>query len=307
VPASSDANCNTRAGFISKVALAILLCASPAAICANDYIGAVACRACHLEQYTAQSKTAHASALARSATQWNFGSGLQAVTPVSRVAAEVYKEHGLSKYTRTKREALTPGHKSPEGVQYQLYSPGAEILKCFQCHSTGPVSVTEKDGIQPFELGVRCESCHGPGGDHAKAPSKWNVGQPKMLNGGGVNELCGACHRQPPKPGEDTNWMDPWNARHQPLSFSQSECFRQSQGKLSCFTCHDPHGAKPARTEACADCHKSPRHVRPVARTQTCVSCHMPLVKPSPDLQFANHWIGIYAPANALLPKPPAQ
>ncbi len=228
---------------------------------------------------------------------------MQAVTPVSRVSAELYKEHGLSKYTRTKREALTPGHSNANGVPYKLFDPGAQIFKCFQCHSTGPLTLDAAKGIQPYELGVRCESCHGPGGDHVRAPSRTNVFQPKMLNGAGVNELCGNCHRQPPVAGEDTDWSNAWNARHQPVAFSQSACFRKSNGQLTCFTCHDPHGAKPTRVEACADCHKAPKHTTAAAKTQTCAGCHMPLVKPSADLQFANHWIGVYAPGNPLLPR----
>ncbi|MFN0102274.1 MAG: multiheme c-type cytochrome [Bryobacteraceae bacterium] len=255
-----------------------------------------------MEQYNAQSKTAHARALAYEGGTWKFGSGLQAITPVSRVNEELYKEHGLTKYTRTKREALTPGHKNTVGVAYRVYDPGAQILKCFQCHSTGRLSLDPALGIQPFELGVRCESCHGPGAGHAKSPSKTNIFQPKMLNGAGVNAQCGNCHRQPPAPGQDIDWSDAWNARHQPVSFSQSACFRKSEGKLTCFTCHDPHGAKPARVEACAGCHPTQRHSRPPAKSRTCVSCHMPLVKPSPDLQFANHWIGVYPPGGNLLP-----
>ena len=26
----------------------------------------------------------------------------------------------------------------------------------------------------------------------------------------------------------------------------------------------------------------------------SCAGCHMPLVKPSPELGFTNHWIGVY-------------
>jgi len=249
-----------------------------------------------LVQYTAQSKTGHATALARNGEAWNFGSGLQAVTPVSRVSDELYTEHGLTKYTRTKREAITPGHQDTKGVPYRVYDPGAQILKCFQCHSTGPLTIQAGKGIQPRELGVRCETCHGPGGDHAKAPAKGNIFQPRMLNGAGINELCGNCHRQPPKPDEDTNFADPWNARHQPVSFAQSACFRASKGQMTCLTCHDAHGARAVRQDACQGCHPAPRHSRPLAKTQTCTGCHMPPVKPSPDLVFANHWIGVYAP-----------
>jgi hypothetical protein len=303
VPGSSAASCSTRAASISRAILTILLCLGPAGLGASDYAGSQACRACHLEQFATQSKSAHARALLRDGEVWRFGSGLQAVTPVSRTGPETYKEHGLTRYTRTKREAITPGHTDDKGVAYPVFDPGGQILRCFQCHSTGRVTFTPADGIQPFEPGVTCESCHGPGAAHAKAPSKSNIFQPRILNGDGVNAACGACHRQPPKPGEDTDWSNGWNARHQPLSFSQSACFRKSEGKLTCYTCHDAHNAKPARAEACADCHKAPRHSRPVAKTQSCVGCHMPLVKPSTDLQFANHWIGIYAPGNTLLPR----
>lgn len=299
--ACSDARCSSRAGSISKAVLVLLLGLSPAAA---EHTGSAACRACHLAQYTAQSKTGHALALSRDGAIWRFGSGLQAVTPVSRVSEDLYKEHGLTRYTRTKRESLTPGHKNAAGVPYRLYDPGAQILRCFQCHSTGPLRLDAKEGIQPFETGIRCESCHGPGAAHVQAPSKSNVFQPRMLNGAGLNEFCGNCHRQPPAAGEDTDFGDPWNARHQPLGFSQSACFRKSNGRLTCLTCHDAHGARPVRLDACADCHKAPRHSRPPARTQTCVGCHMPMVKPSADLQFANHWIGIYAPGSPLLPKP---
>ena len=301
---SSDARCSSRADSISKVLLTILLATSPAAIRANDFVGAEACRACHLAQYNAQSRTGHATALARSGDIWNFGSGLQAITPVSRVNDEIYKEHGITKYSRTKRDGITPGHQNTAGVSYRVYDPGAQILRCFQCHSTGPLSLKSGQGILPGELGVRCESCHGPGGDHAKAPSKANIFQPKMLNGTGINEQCGNCHRQPPKPGEDTNWNDPWNARHQPVAFAQSACFLKSEGRMTCLTCHDPHGAKPVRRDAaCQGCHPAPRHSRPPAKAQTCVGCHMPAVKPSAGLQFANHWIGIYAPGATMLPR----
>ncbi len=98
----------------------------------------------------------------------------------------------------------------------------------------------------------------------------------------------------PPAEGVATNFDNPWNVRHQPVYFSQSKCFLQSGGKLSCNTCHNPHeNAKPAANEKCSGCHGAPKHKVVVAK-QSCVACHMPVVKPSPLLGFSNHWIGIY-------------
>jgi hypothetical protein len=65
-----------------------------------------------------------------------------------------------------------------------------------------------------------------------------------------------------------------------------SRCFAGSGGKLSCFTCHDPH-TRPAASEAaawyrskCLTCHTEasctvPRASR-AARNDDCIACHMP-------------------------------
>jgi hypothetical protein len=257
-----------------------------------------------LEQAKTQVLSGHARALRREADVWLFGAGAQAITPVSRTGAELYKEHGLSRYTRGGKEALTPGHTTTAGVDYKVFDPGAQILRCFQCHSTGPVRFSEEHGIAVAEEGVRCEVCHGPGGDHVRAGGgRLNIFQPRNLNGSGVNDFCGNCHRMPPAAGEDVDWTDAWNTRHQPVYLSQSACFRASQGRLNCFTCHDPHNAKPVRMEACGDCHASPKHTRPLAKGQTCTGCHMPSVPVSAQLRFANHWIGIYAPNDLKMPR----
>ena len=53
---------------------------------------------------------------------------------------------------------------------------------------------------------------------------------------------------------------DPRNARNQPLMLSASACFRGAKGKLTCFTCHEPHAD--VQREACQGCHASVRHNR---------------------------------------------
>jgi hypothetical protein len=219
---------------------------------------------------------------------WAFGAGEQAVTLVSRVDDEYYLEHGLSFYRSTGKFGVTPGHRNTAGERYRTFDPGAAILRCFQCHSTGPLRLEEGFRLAPSETGVQCESCHGAGADHQA------IRNPGKQSGAEMNKLCGACHRHEIP---DTDWTDAWNVRHQPVYLSQSACFRK--GQMSCATCHVAHTA--ARRDACGSCHREVRH-RTNVSTGTCVSCHMPAVKPNAELKFANHWIGIYAPGSPLRP-----
>jgi hypothetical protein len=67
-----------------------------------------------------------------------------------------------------------------------------------------------------------------------------------------------------------------------------SKCFRQSQGRMSCITCHDPHDP-PSKKDAaayftgkCLGCHKESSCKLPLSSRQEkeridgCVGCHMP-------------------------------
>lgn len=223
-------------------------------------------------------------------SDWAFGAGAQAVTFVSRVDAQNYVEHGMSYYPALRRMALTPGHASPAGVRYATFSPDANILRCFLCHSTGTPRVNASGQIEPREPGVRCEVCHGAGAEHVKAPGRGNIINPARYSGDELNQMCGSCHRKPAAAGAETDYDNPWNVRHQPLYLARSACFLKSQGKLTCLTCHPPHGG--ATRSVCRDCHSSPRHQpRTATAGKRCETCHMKDVSPMPGLRFANHWI----------------
>ena len=91
------------------------------------------------------------------------------------------------------------------------------------------------------------------------------IDNPGRLDGPAQIELCGTCHRKPPAKDQTFTWDNPWFTRHQTMYLSQSACFKQSNGKLSCTTCHDPHS--PVRRDAslyysglCAECHQSGSH-----------------------------------------------
>ena len=276
----------------------------------SQFVGSRACAGCHAAQYRSQSKSEHARALvlapAGSPGQWAFGAGEKAVTYVSQADEDWYVEHGLSYYPARKVMAPTPGHADGGDLRFRTFDPTASVLRCFRCHSTGPLGLGSGHSVEPSEPGVLCESCHGAGAAHVKSNGvAGTILNPKRLSAAELNEYCGACHRKPPEVGEESDWTNAWNVRHQPTYLNRAACFRKSGGALSCLTCHDPHTplshSAADYDKRCAGCHHGVKHRTPVA-SQSCVGCHMPQVPASTQLEFTNHWIGVYAKGNRLMP-----
>ena len=284
-----------------------------APVCLAQFAGSKACAGCHAAQYRTQSKSGHAHALALapagSPGHWAFGAGAKAITYVSQADEDWYVEHGMSYYPAKKAMAATPGHANGGDLRFRTFDPVASVLRCFRCHSTGPLSLGQGHSIQPAEPGVHCESCHGDGAAHVKSNgAAGTIFNPKRLSAAELNQYCGTCHRKPPEVGEESDWSNAWNVRHQPTYLDRAACFRKSKGALSCLTCHDPH-ASLSQTAAdydkrCSGCHRTVKH-RTATSGQSCVGCHMPQVTTSAQLQFTNHWIGIYAKGNRLMPVRP--
>lgn len=255
------------------------------------------------------------------AVEWAFGAGEQAVTLVTRIDKDWHLEHHFSYYTALGRMAPTAGHAVlqpktlPEamGVPYKTLDPNIGILGCFECHSTGLVQISKENVLNPQEAGVRCEACHGPGREHVQTASRGKAGQARALIGnpgrGSAADLlvkCGSCHRPPAGPNTQIDWSFSWNVRHQPVYLAQSKCMTKSDGKLSCLTCHDPHGplknsSAASYNQRCQSCHGE--GACRSGATTGCTTCHMPKVFPQPGLRFTNHWIGTYDPAKPLRPR----
>lgn len=286
-----------------------LLGIAAAAGAAPNYVGAETCAACHAAESDLQSRSAHAHALAPSAAgqpgDWAFGAGLQAITFVSRVDRDHYRELGQTWYRALNGYGVTPGQPNLDGVSFRLFDPDARILRCFACHSTGPMTLGEGDRIVPHELGVRCEMCHGPGGLHAQDPARNRPRNPGRLQAAGLNAFCATCHRFKLETGEElTDLRDPRNSRSEPLRLAASACFQKSGGRLTCLTCHSPHAplerSAAAYDFACQNCHMTPRHAAPVAG-QNCTKCHMPAIRTG-NLVFVSHRIAAYRPEDPLSP-----
>jgi tetratricopeptide (TPR) repeat protein len=277
----------------------VTLCIALALPLSAQYVGSKACQKCHADKFALQSKSEHAHALEPGQkAQWAFGAGDKAITFVDQTGEETIAEHGLSYYTATKSMGVTPGHADASDIVYRTFDSLGTALRCFRCHSTGPITLAAGYKVAPSELGIRCETCHGPGLAHVKQPgAPGTIQNPKRLTPTELNRLCGACHRQASDLDHETDWTNAWNVRHQPSYLHRAACFRNSNGRLSCLTCHDPHG--PLNKTAslydarCISCHKSVIHKTAIA-SRSCVSCHMPQVRTSATLEFTNHWIGIY-------------
>jgi hypothetical protein len=276
---------------------------------AADYAGARVCQKCHQSEYESQSSSAHARALAAASQEqpgdWAFGAGTQAITFVSRVDRETYREHGETWYRASNGYSLTPGHRRSGGILLRLFDPAARILRCFACHSTGTLTLGAENEVVPQELGIRCEVCHGPAADHANDPSHSRPRNPGTMSASELNTFCSGCHNTTGAlvPGSN-DLRDSRNARSQPLRLAASACFQKSEGRLSCLTCHSPHEPLERRAgkydATCQSCHRQVAHTTAVAG-QNCVKCHMPSFT-EPDLVFTNHRIATYDPKNPLLP-----
>jgi hypothetical protein len=249
--------------------------------------------------------------------EWAFGAGEQAVTFVSWWNEDWYLEHYFSYYRDTRSLRPTPGHVGRPshtlmlamGLLYRTTDPKAGILQCFECHSTAPPIIEpENNTVRPAELGVRCEACHGPGQSHVEAAKQreWDkarsrIQNPRRLSASELNQFCGRCHRAPVG-GPVLDLSKTWSVRHQPIYLAKSACFLKSKGALSCLTCHDPHDKldqESAHYDAkCMQCHIAQRHPSvagyAAGEANDCVACHMPRVTTEENLQFSNHWIGVY-------------
>jgi Tfp pilus assembly protein PilF len=171
--------------------------------------------------------------------------------------------------------------------------------------------------------GVGCQRCHGPAAEHvwlalggigSNAEIRATVFNSGRLPPARRDEVCMGCHLQPSvalpglrrfgrsdfsfRPGEpladyfvqvdiEEEGQPPaarFEINHHPYRLKQSRCAIQSQGALSCLTCHDPHRRVPKAVKAthyrkaCLTCHQQENLSKTSAHAgdADCVSCHMP-------------------------------
>jgi predicted CXXCH cytochrome family protein len=244
-------------------------------------------------------------------------------------------KHEWVDFTETKQGALTPEHPF-----YWTNVRRMANHECLDCHTTG-LQVVYDEAARRWTTtfaddSVACESCHGPGDQHAETQEAADIVHPTHAGAIGL-AACARCHgpRNPVFPMFDADhqfragdaydeWYDPIeigatsdffvDGRPSTSSFEyqamvQSACFRK--GGATCLTCHTaPHEAhRPAELRAdpdaaCRTCHaeidragKAHTHHAPAVH---CVACHMPPVVNGVLDHFADHAIDVPSPANTV-------
>jgi hypothetical protein len=211
------------------------------------------------------------------------------------------------------------------------------VPRCLECHATyfesrfPPASRYARTG---FLLGITCEKCHGPGGEHvkreaSKSPESSNTA---ILNPGKFSrdrkmDLCAWCHAGlgkalalpfSYKPGEPLDHYLQLPPADPDAEFDvhgsqvelleKSRCFRSSE--MTCLTCHDVHDARPTLasfSERCLSCHKPETAMFPKRNhrvSSDCIGCHMPLEETNLIVfqwnrkrvrpTVRSHWIKVY-------------
>jgi tetratricopeptide (TPR) repeat protein len=263
--------------------------------------------------------------------EYAFGTSDQYVTMIGRDDERTYRPLRLSSYHTADGVAWgrTAGdvpnlNKDFRGEPIQVRD-GA--VRCLYCHVTfyrdfrdpppEPVSPAAAD------RGIGCERCHGPGGNHAKA-IKGNFAETAIVNPGAggaqaIGKVCADCHIVGSEPEIRKAPDDPRYARSPGLTLTFSRCFNESDGAMSCLTCHDAHrddrGSASFYETKCLSCHGAkagpelkpggaPRGgdrlagkqpvVCPVNPATNCLACHMPKV-PMPLLHrdLTDHYIRV--------------
>lgn len=183
--------------------------------------------------------------------------------------------------------------------------------RCLECHATSfttrqpPRNRFVRDSLV---LGISCQKCHGPGGEHSArmqsgaSTAGSAIVNPAKLPRARQMDLCSLCHAGVGKPlaptlsytagdvlakymsitpADPAKPVDPHGSQFQTLS--QSRCYREGE-TLTCLSCHDVHQTQrraDAYAQSCLSCHEVQSCGKfPALQDQIrgkCVDCHMPL------------------------------
>jgi predicted CXXCH cytochrome family protein len=216
-------------------------------------------------------------------------------------------EAPINWYARKQIWDMTPNHLTDREVPLTLpVDPG-----CLHCHASGVASSLPdaRNHYQsaPFAFGgITCSGCHGNPSAHVASEGKVHMLNIAALEPGRRASVCLNCHlegqtavdregRKPEDFAPGDNLSDytlffvyrreagsGGRATSQWEALLQSECKRKSGDRMTCTTCHDPHGSpSPDQRVAyyrqrCLSCHDQAGFAtRHHPENLDCTACHM--------------------------------
>jgi tetratricopeptide (TPR) repeat protein len=248
-----------------------------------------------------------------------FGTSNRYVTMVGRdgdggcraIRRSLFHEGKQTGWGRTSGDAGNTN--KTEQVRGQPITVRDGVVRCLFCHVTNPREFRDPDkdgpGPEAADSGIGCERCHGPGTNHIFAVEA-DLADRAIVNVGpvsaeAVTAQCAVCHIVGDASEMQDRREDPIWVRSSGATLTFSRCYTESQGGLSCLTCHDPHkDAEHSPTvyeQKCLTCHGSSSTAKTNAKnckinpSSDCLTCHMPKV-PMPVLHTAltDHYIRVH-------------
>ncbi len=303
-------------------------CVATAAEAQATYVGSAACKDCHTSRYNGWREGVHAqfvrpmAAAGKSAPAGNEATRAPfALSKAKYVLGNMHKMVFLQQ--AGDHLVLLPGEfdvgdRSWNPISVQLWDPqavsaalpaegeGSSKLvnwnqRCARCHTTGYDAATGSYS----ELGVSCESCHGPGSVHLKTQGKERMINPEALNGELGNHICAQCHSYGTdratgkpfptayRPGTDlsetftfekptlgTNtalFFGNGMTRRHHAQYNELAQSKHIQNGVRCFDCHQVHRAKNvAPSENTQLIGLTERVLLKRSAQHVCTTCHLP-------------------------------
>ena len=249
-----------------------------------------------------------------------MGSGTHGISYLVRRGRHLFQAP-LSYYKMTGSWELSPGYEREDlGFGRQIET------SCIACHVGRSSPVEGKPGFYEnpafSEPAIGCENCHGPGQAHVEARLEnlemsaavdYTIFDPSKAPARLGENVCMQCHQWgdartllPGKTHFDfrpgTYLVDTLAILKVPVGRSAqksvlleqhfgmetSRCFLASEGRLSCFSCHEVHnppgpaGKVSYYRDKCLNCHTNETCTISIAerqrrtRSNDCAGCHMP-------------------------------
>jgi tetratricopeptide (TPR) repeat protein len=211
-----------------------------------------------------------------------IGSGIHAAGYLIRIGDHLFQSP-ICYYTDRRAYELAPGYERI--AEPDFTRPVND--ECLLCHS----------GRLPVQEAISCERCHGPTEQHLRRPVPGSIVNPAKLAAAARDSVCEQCHLagvvRVLNPGREfadfhagqrleevfTVYTRPARGNFKVISHAEqlalSACARNSEGRLWCGTCHDPHPPAALNYNArCGKCHAGKLSASHPAK-EDCVGCHM--------------------------------